>query len=122
MKDATTCEYDWCRIRWKIKTNRDRMKLIADLENIGTIPIEQLSMRLRFNSSVLRRVDIDRMRFGHLLPGSSVRFSTRLEARREFDEAELILKVKSHIGGEQHNLDLSLGKYSLEIPKRYNKY
>lgn len=118
MKNATTSEYDWCRINWKVKAYRDRLKLITDVENTGRIPIENLSMRLRFNSSVMRRMDIDRMRFNHLLPGSSVRFSTRLEARREFDEAELILKVNSRVGEEQHNLEISLGKYSLELPKR----
>lgn len=118
MKNATTSEYDWCRINWKVKAYRDRLKLIADVENTGRVPIENLSMRLRFNSSVMRRMDIDRMRFDHLLPGSSVRFSTRLEARREFDEAELILKVNSRVGEEQHNLEISLGKYSLELPKR----
>jgi hypothetical protein len=118
MKNATTSEYDWCRINWKVKAYRDRLKLITDVENTGRIPIENLSMRLRFNSSVMRRMDIYRMRFNHLLPGSSVRFSTRLEARREFDEAELILKVNSRVGEEQHNLEISLGKYSLELPKR----
>jgi hypothetical protein len=76
MKNATTSEYDWCRINWKVKAYRDRLKLITDVENTGRIPIENLSMRLRFNSSVMRRMDIDRMRFDHLLPGSSVRFST----------------------------------------------
>jgi len=118
MIDWKVIENGWCSIRWKVKQNGDRLKLIADFENTGTIPIEDLNIRLRFNASVLRRMDLDRMKLGHLLPGDTVRFTTRLEARREFDETELILRVRSDVGDDPRNLDISLGSYSLKIIQR----
>ncbi len=109
---------DWCKIQWEVKRENDRLRTVIDLKNNGTIPIEKIRMKLRFDSRGLRRMDHDKLQINHLLPGHSCNFDVRLEPRKDIEGAILIFRVQALVNDEKMQIDVPLGEYDVQLKNR----
>ena len=97
---------------------RGLVRLDVEVSNDGDSPLENITMKARYNKRDFSPKDGDKANLHHLLPGISYSKSFFLRPRGSVEGAMLGLRISAFRNGEKITLNLDLGSMDINVRGR----
>ena len=105
-------------LRANTKHDRGKLRIEVELVNAGTIPLEDLRIKLQYNGAEFRLLGKAKQWMSHLLPGDVAEHVFILTPRNTVEGSRLLIRAHARAGSLALQERLDLGWHSVAASSR----